>query len=345
MPRVRRTITPEQAAVSASKVSAVDRTLGLFDTVPKAESMLGTISTPEGITFEFITCKCGLKCSVGVFSQWGWMCNSCGRAVDPTGPREPGPTHPRPTAQRVEDFSRLAGEVVPASKPLPEATVVPIHPTNAKAMGLYSSKGIPTPRGAILVEDELYCGTCNAPLTITVLGPFFPCGHGGKSSITKEQLNEQAEDGYSGEFHVSPSLPEKNLMRRRVSKSETEPANDQASAPADADVAAEERPSAAIEAVPAERLSPTKVEASLNSTVKQAWGETQETVTVSWGEELFSPKQFHTVKIGPFHSTTAVRQGETHAQAMARAMKELTAFAEGERVRKRASFNEALNSK
>lgn len=61
-------------------------------------------------------------------------------------------------------------------------------------------------------------------------------------------------------------------------------------------------------------------------------------VTVTWGEEIFSPQQFHTWKVGPFSSTVNIREGESLVDCARRAMRELTVFAEAEREKKKASY-------
>jgi len=68
-------------------------------------------------------------------------------------------------------------------------------------------------------------------------------------------------------------------------------------------------------------------------------------VTVTWGKELFSPKQFHTFEVGPFVAIVTTRPGESIAQASDRAMSELSAYAEKERERKRQSYERALSSR
>lgn len=68
----------------------------------------------------------------------------------------------------------------------------------------------------------------------------------------------------------------------------------------------------------------------------------QETVTATWGKELISPKPFNTYEVGPFVATTAVRPGESHAQAIHRLMGELEAVAAEGRARKREAFMRAL---
>ncbi len=67
-----------------------------------------------------------------------------------------------------------------------------------------------------------------------------------------------------------------------------------------------------------------------------------DTVTVTWAEEKLSPVAYNTVGIGPFAMTTSIRMGETPANALERANRDLTAFAEHARRQKIASFKQAL---
>lgn len=67
-----------------------------------------------------------------------------------------------------------------------------------------------------------------------------------------------------------------------------------------------------------------------------------ETVSMTWGKELFSPTRFHTYEVGPFTEQTTVRPGETVAQARERLRASLEKFAEEERVRKRDSYFRAM---
>lgn len=69
-----------------------------------------------------------------------------------------------------------------------------------------------------------------------------------------------------------------------------------------------------------------------------------ESVTVAWGEELLSPVQYNTLKVGPFSATVQVMAGETREQALVRAYASLQAFAEKERERKIASYLAALKA-
>jgi hypothetical protein len=63
-----------------------------------------------------------------------------------------------------------------------------------------------------------------------------------------------------------------------------------------------------------------------------------ETVTVCYGEEKFSPKQYNNFTVGPHFRTTHVRPGETGQQARERAYEEVRAFAEIEFKQKARAF-------
>lgn len=67
-------------------------------------------------------------------------------------------------------------------------------------------------------------------------------------------------------------------------------------------------------------------------------GSAVETVTVTWGKELYAPKQFHNFDVGPFSATVALRSGETHAQAMMRVADECERVIETLRRRKTESY-------
>jgi hypothetical protein len=69
-----------------------------------------------------------------------------------------------------------------------------------------------------------------------------------------------------------------------------------------------------------------------------------ETITVTWGQETFTPKQFHTFHVGPFVATGAIRPDETRAQAMERLYEDLRLFAEKERERKVRAFLDAIGT-
>jgi len=71
-------------------------------------------------------------------------------------------------------------------------------------------------------------------------------------------------------------------------------------------------------------------------------GNEKETITVTWGEELYTPRQFCSYRVGPFSASTTVRKGETRVHAGMRLMEELRAFADVERRAKRQAFTQSL---
>jgi len=73
--------------------------------------------------------------------------------------------------------------------------------------------------------------------------------------------------------------------------------------------------------------------------------DTVQMVTVTWGREVRTPRQYHTVEIGPFSHTGPVLPGETPTQAMERMLTELEEFAEGARDRKIRQFETSLGGK
>lgn len=68
------------------------------------------------------------------------------------------------------------------------------------------------------------------------------------------------------------------------------------------------------------------------------------TVTATWGEELYTPYQFHAYRVGPFTATVPLLEGETVSQGHARLMDELEEVAARERARKRASYEAELRA-
>lgn len=68
-----------------------------------------------------------------------------------------------------------------------------------------------------------------------------------------------------------------------------------------------------------------------------------ETVSATWGEELYTPKQFNSFRVGPFSGTTTVRPGETRAQAAGRLMLDLETLATEAFETKRAGYMTRLS--
>lgn len=67
---------------------------------------------------------------------------------------------------------------------------------------------------------------------------------------------------------------------------------------------------------------------------------TVQQITVTWGEETFSPIPFNSFRTGPFSLTTTVRDDESTEQAFDRAWAFLDAYARKQYVAKRAAFLE-----
>ncbi len=61
-------------------------------------------------------------------------------------------------------------------------------------------------------------------------------------------------------------------------------------------------------------------------------------VTVTWGEEKFTPVPYSTFSIGPFTESVSPRPGESRAACRSRVYLELAIFAEDERAKKARSF-------
>ncbi len=70
-----------------------------------------------------------------------------------------------------------------------------------------------------------------------------------------------------------------------------------------------------------------------------------ETVTVTWGEEKYSPGggSYSSFTVGPFWRSSALRDGETHEQAEQRVMKGLEEMARKAFERKLKAFKQALS--
>lgn len=69
-------------------------------------------------------------------------------------------------------------------------------------------------------------------------------------------------------------------------------------------------------------------------------GRDDDSVTVVWAEQKFSPIQYESFGVGPFYYKTTVKPGETPAQAMHRAYAVLQEFARTTYPGKRDEFFE-----
>lgn len=73
-------------------------------------------------------------------------------------------------------------------------------------------------------------------------------------------------------------------------------------------------------------------------------GTTHETVSYTAGEELYTPRQFCSYRVGPMSGMTEIRKGETRPQAGERLRQEIKVLMDVERREKHASFIAALRS-
>lgn len=65
-------------------------------------------------------------------------------------------------------------------------------------------------------------------------------------------------------------------------------------------------------------------------------------VTVTWGEEMYQPRQWHSYRVGPFTISAPILKGETVSQAVMRLTQELAEVARHARVVKRQEYQKAL---
>lgn len=67
-----------------------------------------------------------------------------------------------------------------------------------------------------------------------------------------------------------------------------------------------------------------------------------QTVTLTWSEELYTPKQYQSFRVGPFSRTLIIEEDEDAMEVMDRAYKEMEVFAKKITERKRAAYLESL---
>lgn len=72
--------------------------------------------------------------------------------------------------------------------------------------------------------------------------------------------------------------------------------------------------------------------------------QTEPTITVTWSEEVYTPRQYQSFRVGPFSRTIVVKANEDAMEVMDRAYRELEAFALKVRDRKRANYLESLKT-
>jgi hypothetical protein len=65
-------------------------------------------------------------------------------------------------------------------------------------------------------------------------------------------------------------------------------------------------------------------------------------VSVTWGEEVYCPQAYQSMRLGPFAMTTKTKEGETPAEAAERALRHLDQIARNHFAGKRNGFRDRL---
>lgn len=158
------------------------------------------------------------------------------------------------------------------------------------------------------------CAVCDKPATETTIGLVYPCDHGKGAFLAPSP---------------TPPAPKPSAPQKAASPVPATPIGPPSpkTPPTPLPVPAKP-PSPPPVSPPPAALTPMAADAVV----------TGETVTVTFGEETFSPRPYNTIRLGPYTHETRVRVGETPADAAERAMAHLRAFAAIEFQRKMADF-------
>jgi len=70
-----------------------------------------------------------------------------------------------------------------------------------------------------------------------------------------------------------------------------------------------------------------------------------EEVEVTWGREVYTPKQYHTIEVGPFKSTGKIQAGESRGEAIQRIHAELDTAARAIVTERLKAFRENYGGK
>lgn len=144
------------------------------------------------------------------------------------------------------------------------------------------------------------------------------------------------------------------MRRRKIVDSEpetTEPALDEASASGEKEVAHDTRDERiarvqndAVERTQARSAAtvPAPRQSRSEDTAKISDEDVGEAVSATWGEELYTPQQFFTFRVGPFSRHTKIRKGETALMAKQRVEQELEQMAAAERTKKMTIFLDTM---
>lgn len=214
--------------------------------------------------------------------------------------------------------------------------------------------------------DEPACHQCGARLSVTNVGAFYPCGHGPAHEPPmqkgwRKNPSPGTESGHGASARVNAQGEVLYCSVCRLAQFDAPngagPTCTKGHGGAEGVTAAQLRAKESIDikqdfkdhnpVVTSQLTTPEKIEKLVTS--ERQVGPMNgalagQTVTVVWGKELYSPKQFHTYEVGPFTATTTVIPGETFERAAERAMEDLRRFADAERERKRAAYLKAVGA-
>lgn len=165
------------------------------------------------------------------------------------------------------------------------------------------------------------CEMCGKKLLITAVGAVYQCGHD-----TRQSYKDQIPSPETAAISATSEKP----------KNSPPPTTEKTSSDRDG--------SSMIRRGGPQPMTPVASSDAHSRAVQNATHAAPNFVVVTWGEEKYSPKQFHTYSVGPFTDCTEVREGETRADARARLYKELVKFAESVRDAKRDSFLAAIRT-
>lgn len=180
------------------------------------------------------------------------------------------------------------------------------------------------------VEHAVSCPRCLADVAVELPLAKTVCAEcGTRQRATASGL--VCELGHGGVDGISPAEWEAKLQAAKDRAKPTPVQEAPASAPR-SPVGAPSAPGGGAAAPPADSARHEAMRAAARGApteppvaVAIGYGEL---VSATWGEELFTPKQFNSFRLGPFSGSTTVRPGEDRGEAFRRLYAELEAHAE-----------------
>lgn len=269
----------------------------------------------------FITHECGLKASTGILAQWEWKCQSCGKPVS-------------------EALKKMAAQFKNVEA---KGNAKPPTPEQRDQVDAVASK---------VTSEERKCSVCGEHCFLTTGGWTCKNGHGG-ADVEVQAKPTRRRAAAPAEETTGPKCEHCGARLTETALGVFYPCGHCAAKGKSDHLLPIELPIQDTKAVNGGFVSAlaSQVEHSLKQLERGQvlWNppeeKMQETVTVTWGEECFSPQSFHTYKVGPFSLTVKVREGETPAAAFERANAEIATFAEKARATKAAAYMAAISRK